>query len=105
MKEIIYYRLKNGKCPYLDWYKSLDKSIRLVIDRRIDRLKNGNFGIYKRFDNLTELKFKQGAGYRIYTCELDDVIIILLSGGDKSSQVKDIKLAKIYLEELKERYR
>ena len=89
----------------MDWYKSLDKSIRLVIDRRIDRLKNGNFGIYKRFDNLTELKFKQGAGYRIYTCELDDVIIVLLSGGDKSSQVKDIKLAKIYLEEFKERYR
>lgn len=105
MKEIIYYKLKNGKCPYLDWYNSLDKSIKLVVDRRIDRLKLGNFGIYKKFENLTELKFKQGAGYRIYTFEVDDIVIILLVGGDKSTQTKDIKLAKTYLEELKERYK
>ena len=105
MKEIIYYKLKNGKCPYLNWYNSLDKSIRIIVDRRIDRLKLGNFGAYKRFDNLTELKFKQGAGYRIYAFELDDVVIVLLAGGNKSTQSKDIMLAKIYLDELKERYK
>ena len=105
MKEIIYYKLKNGKCPYLEWYNSLDKGVKLIIDRRIDRLKLGNFGLHKKFDNLTQLKFTQGAGYRIYTFELDDIIVILLHGGNKSTQNKDIKLAKIYLNELKERYK
>ncbi|MCM1010789.1 MAG: hypothetical protein NC390_07960 [Fusobacterium sp.] len=105
MKEIIYYKLKNGKCPYLEWYNSLDKSVRLVVDRRIDRLKLGNPGSYRKFDNLTELKFTQGAGYRIYAYECDEIVIVFFTGGDKSTQVKDIELAKTYLLEFNERYK
>ena len=105
MKEIIYYKLPNGKCPYLEWYCSLNKSIRLIIDRRIDRIKLGNIGLHRKFDNLTEIKFKKGAGYRIYAYEYNEVIIIFLSAGDKSKQSKDIELAKQYLSELKERYK
>lgn len=105
MKEIIYYKLKSGKCPYLDWYNKLDKSIRLTVDKRIDKLKLGNYGLYKKFDNLTELKFTQGSGYRIYAYEYDDIIVILLCAGDKSTQTKDINNAKLYLQELKERYK
>lgn len=55
MKEIIYYKTINGKCPYLEWYNSLDKSVRLIIDRRLDRIKLGNLGKYRKFDNLTEI--------------------------------------------------
>ena len=105
MKEIIYYKTINGKCPYLEWYTTLDKSVRLIIDRRIDRIKLGNLGKHRKFDNLTEIKFTEGAGYRIYAYEYDDIIIILLSAGDKSKQTKDINLAKKYLQELKERYK
>lgn len=76
MKEIIFYKTIDNKCPFLEWYNSLDKSIRLIIDRRIDRIKLGNLGDYKRFDNLTEIRFKEGAGYRIYTYEYDEVVII-----------------------------
>lgn len=105
MKEIIYYKTINGKCPYLEWYNSLDKSVRLIIDRRLDRIKLGNLGKYHKFDNLTQIKFTEGAGNRIYAYEFDNVIIVLLSAGDKSKQSKDINLAKTYLQEFKERYK
>lgn len=105
MKEIIFYKTIDNKCPFLEWYNSLDKSIRLIIDRRIDRIKLSNLGNYKRFDNLTEIRFKEGAGYRIYTYEYDEVVIIFLSAGDKSKQSKDIVLAKKYLQEFIERYK
>lgn len=105
MKEIIYYKTCNNKCPYLEWYNSLDKSIRLIIDRRIDRIRLGNLGNHRKFDNLTEIKFTEGAGYRIYAYESDDVIIVFLSAGDKSRQSKDIELAKKYLQEFNERYK
>ena len=104
MKEIIYYRTYDNKCPYLEWYNSLDKSVRLIIDRRIDRIRLGNLGKHKKFDNLTEIKFVEGAGYRIYAYEYDNIVIIFLSAGDKSKQSKDIELAKKYLQEFKERY-
>ena len=50
-----------------------------------------------------ELKLDFGPGYRIYFVEVDDAIVILLCGGDKSSQVKNIKTAKTYWQELLER--
>ena len=53
-------------------------------------------GKHRKFDNLTEIKFTDGAGYRIYTYECDDVVIVFLSAGDKSKQSKDIELAKKY---------
>lgn len=105
MKEIIYYKTLNNKCPYLEWYNSLDKSVRLIVDRRIDRIRLGNIGNHKKFDNITEIKFVEGAGYRIYAYEYDDVVIIFLSAGDKSRQSRDIGLAKKYLQELNERYK
>lgn len=62
-------------------------------------------GTHKKFDNLTEIKFVEGAGYRIYAYEYNDVIIIFLSAGNKSKQSKDIELAKKYLQEFNERYK
>lgn len=105
MKKVIYYKTLDNKCPYLEWYNSLDKSIRVIIDRRIDCIKLGNLGTHKKFDNLTEIKFVEGAGYRIYAYEYNDVIIIFLSAGNKSKQSKDIELAKKYLQEFNERYK
>lgn len=54
-------------------------------------------------EGVSELRLAFGAGYRIYFAELDNVIVILLCAGDKSSQKKDIKTAKAYWHELKER--
>lgn len=74
------------------------------IRRRLDRVEMSHYGDYKPLgDGICELKLDFGPGYRIYFAEKDDVIIILLCGGDKSSQVKDIHTAKIYWRELLER--
>lgn len=81
----------------------MDKSVRQQVDRRIDRLEEGNYGDYKRISNdLFELRFKMGSGYRIYFTESQDVIILILCAGDKSSQSKDIAKAKTIINEIKE---
>ena len=81
----------------------MDKSVRQQVDCRIDRLEEGNYGDYKRISNdLFELRFKMGSGYRIYFTESQDVIILILCAGDKSSQSKDIAKAKTIINEIKE---
>ncbi|CAA6811451.1 MAG: Unknown protein [uncultured Campylobacterales bacterium] len=78
-----------------------DIKARISILRRIDRIKNGNFGDYKSISsNLFELRVKVGPGYRIYYTKKEDSIVVLLVGGDKSTQTKDIAKAKKVLEEL-----
>ncbi len=63
----------------------------------------GNYGDFKKIDSeLSEFRLKFGAGYRLYFSEINNVIILLISGGDKSTQVKDIKKAKEYLQQWKE---
>lgn len=103
MKQILYYTTEDGKCPYMIWYNSLDKSIRKRIDMRIDKLEEGYYGDKKSISkDLYELRFKCGSGYRIYYTEQDNIIIFILCAGDKSSQVKDIKKAKEILNKIKE---
>ena len=81
----------------------LDKSLRVKIIRRIERIYDDNFGDYKQLDsNLYELRFKLGKGYRIYYTIQNDVIVLLLNAGDKSKQSKDIELAKTYLKNIKD---
>lgn len=105
MKEIIIYKTKMNKCPYLDWHDSLNISVKARIDKRIERVSQGNFGDFKKINNnISELRFKFGSGYRIYFSELEDTIILFLNGGDKSNQSKDIKTAENYFEDFKERF-
>ena len=67
-------------------------------------MEKGNFGDHRPVgEGVWELRFDFGSGHRIYFVEEGEVIVILLCGGDKSSQVKDIKTAKIYWQELLER--
>ena len=70
----------------------------------MDRVEVGNYGDYKPLgDGVYELKLHFGSGYRVYFAEYDDIIVILLCGGDKSTQSKDIEIAKTYWKELLER--
>lgn len=63
---------------------------------------DGNLGDTKNLgDNLYELRLFFGSGYRIYYTIKNDVLVILLSGGDKSTQAEDIKKAKLYLKNYK----
>ena len=102
MKEIIYYQTIDNKIPYLDWYKSLDKSLKLIVDKRISKIERGLLGNIKRLsEDLYEIKFDNGL--RIYYTEKGDTIILLLTGGSKSKQSKDIELAQKYISEYNER--
>lgn len=110
MKEIKHRILRNykavkGSVPFVDWLDALNDSVaRQCIRRRLDRVEIGNLGNYRPVgDGVYELKFDFGPGYRIYFAEEAEVLVILLCGGDKSSQVKDIKTAKMYWQELLER--
>lgn len=92
--------LENEKVPFIEWLNSLDKTIKARIQSRLIRLLENNFGDHKKIDNeISELRFKFGAGYRIYYTEIDNVIVLLINGGDKSTQQKDIEKAKNILQE------
>jgi putative addiction module killer protein len=103
MKEIKFYKLPNGKEPVKDWLLGLDKSLRVKVIRRIERIYDNNFGDFKQIEsNLYELRFTLGKGYRIYYTIQNDVLVLLLKAGDKSKQSKDIELAKTYLKDIKD---
>ena len=81
---------------YEKWYDRLkDRKAKALIDIRLARLKNGNFGdVSPVGEGVSELRIHFGAGYRIYLIQDGETIIILLSGGDKSTQQSDIVRAK-----------
>jgi putative addiction module killer protein len=80
---------------YRDWINSLrDHTSRARIQVRVDRLVHGNPGQQRRLtDGVCELKLDFGPGYRVYYTEREGEIIILLAGGDKSTQQRDIQTA------------
>ncbi len=80
---------------FMDWLENLrDLSAYDRISARLARITLGNFGDVKQVGNgVSELKFDFGPGYRIYFQLRGAVVILLLCGGDKSSQAKDIKRA------------
>jgi putative addiction module killer protein len=88
---------------FTDWLDGTkDIRGRKAVAKRIARLAMGNLGDVKRFDGIGELRIDFGPGYRVYFVERDDVVVILLCGGDKSSQKKDIAKAKKMAEELED---
>ncbi|WGE85335.1 type II toxin-antitoxin system RelE/ParE family toxin [Actinobacillus equuli] len=78
------------------WLKTLKNPIaRITIARRIERANFGNFGDHKALGaGLWEMRIDTGAGYRVYYAQKGECIYLLLSGGDKSSQAKDIEKAR-----------
>lgn len=76
------------------WLDSLrDLSAQAKIIQRLQRAEDGNFGDYKRFSGLLELRIAYGPGYRVYCIQKGSVLIIVLGGGTKASQDWDIKRA------------
>ena len=88
------------KAPFIERMDSLDNVTRIRIQSRFTRLLENNFGDHKKIDNeISELRFKFGSGYRIYYTEIDNIIVLLINGGDKSTQSKGINKAKSILQE------
>ena len=81
---------------FADWHHSLrDLRARIAIGRSIDRAHTGNLGDVKSVgEGVSEMRVDTGAGYRVYFTVRNRVVIVLLAGGDKSSQQDDIQLAR-----------
>lgn len=81
---------------FTKWFKSLkDRRAKARIQVRIDRLEMGHFGDVKPVgEGVSELRIFYGPGYRVYFVQKGAVVVILLSGGEKSSQQADIAKAK-----------
>lgn len=98
------YTDKGGRKPFKMWFDSLHSLLQSRILTRLDRLRTGNFGDTKVVGEVVhELRLHFGAGYRIYFGKIGTTIILLLTGGDKSSQAKDIENAKRLFKEFKTR--
>lgn len=80
---------------YSEWFKSLrDRQARARINVRIRRLSLGNPGDVKPVgEGVSELRIDYGPGYRVYFVEQGHTVVILLAGGDKQTQERDIKTA------------
>ena len=92
------YQAADGRVPFLEWMHSLrDRRSRAIIRNRVDRLEEGNAGHWASVGSgIYELKIYFGPGYRVYFAPRGPVHIILLTGGDKQSQWRDIEKARAY---------
>lgn len=100
MKQVKLFQTDRGQQPFQDWIENLDESSRLRILAYVDRVAAGagRKNVKPVGSGVFEIKIDTGPGYRIYFGEVDRVIILLLLGGDKSSQKRDIKQAIQYWE-------
>lgn len=105
-REVEIYCSRSGREPFTEWLNAIrDQKTQRRIRTRLAALKLGNFGDYKSVGGgVFELRFHFGGGYRIYFGEVDNTVVLLLCGGDKSSQTRDIEHAKAYWLAYKERY-
>jgi putative addiction module killer protein len=81
---------------YAEWFAGLrDRQAKTRIDIRIRRLSLGNAGDVKPVgEGVSELRVSYGPGYRVYFVQRGELLVVLLAGGDKSTQARDIRMAK-----------
>ncbi len=109
--ELAVYQARNGKEPFKTWYESLaDNRVAFnSVTQRLSRLRAGNFGDYRRVGRkgagprVVELRIHVGPGYRIYCARVSANTALLLGGGTKRRQSKDIAMAQQRLADYKAR--
>lgn len=105
MIELLRYQREDGREPFAEWLNGLrDKVAQARIRVRLRQVQSGNFGDSKPIgEGVIELRVHVGAGYRVYCGRHGKVVVLLLCGGDKSSQAADVKRAKELWSEWKRR--
>ncbi len=103
--KIVIYVTGTEKEPYSLWEDSLDRSVQIIVKNRLDRIRLGNFGDVKPVKGsktIWEIRIDYGPGYRIYFGKINVTTIILLIGGEKKGQDRDIEKAKRYWQDCEE---
>ncbi|MDE8651831.1 type II toxin-antitoxin system RelE/ParE family toxin [Novosphingobium album (ex Liu et al. 2023)] len=87
---------------FVDWLKALrDRRAKARIEIRLKRVEEGSLGDVKSVgDGVSELRFTFGPGYRVYFTRVGEAVVLLLCGGDKDSQERDIAAAKEMAKEI-----
>ena len=101
----LYYTL-DGVSPFIEWFEVLDVKTQTIVDKRLDRIELGNLGDVKSVgDGVYEARIHYGPGIRIYFSMQDRKVVVLLAGGTKRTQQKDIKMARIFCLDYKTRFK
>lgn len=94
MVEIRYYVSPSGDEPFGDWFADLDAVARAKVTRAIARMEQGNFSNVKSVgEGVLEFRIDFGPGYRVYFGRDGETLVILLTGGTKKRQQRDIDTA------------
>ena len=97
MVDIRYYVAADGREPFADWYSGLEVAASAKITRAITRLEQGNFSNAKSVgQGVLEYRIDFGPGYRVYFGRDSDTLVLLLTGGTKKRQQRDIDAAHGY---------
>lgn len=107
MIEVVRYCGEDGREPFAEWLRSLrDKAAQARIRVRLQQVQTGNFGDCEPVgEGVIELRVHVGPGYRVYCGRHGKAVVLLLWGGDKCSQARDIRRAKALWSEWKRRQR
>ena len=106
MPEIRYYVAPGGRQPFAEWFADLEPVTRAKVTRAIARLEQGNISNVKSVgEGVLELRIDFGPGYRVYFGRDGDEWVILLTGGTKKRQQRDIDAAHIAWQDYKQRKR
>ena len=104
MISVVEYECENGKHPFSSWFSSLDAQAALKIRTAIARMESGNFSNVKPVgQGVSEYKLTFGPGYRVYFGKDGDRLVILLGGGTKKRQSRDIENAQLLWKTYKQR--
>lgn len=103
MVEIRYYVAASGEEPFADWFAELEASARAKVTRAIARMEQGNLSNVKGVgEGVLEYRINFGPGYRVYFGRDGDTVVILLTGGTKKRQQRDIEAAQAYWRDYKQ---
>ena len=104
-RNLIAYRTRDGRVPFDEWLNELHDQIAVArILARLARVRLGNLGDCKSVgEGVSELRVDVGPGYRVYFGQDGPVMVVLLCGGVKKTQVRDIRPARQYWHDFKER--
>lgn len=103
--EVRQYQTVDGRTPIAQWLEALDDMrTRSRIVARLDRLGSGHVGDWKSIGSgVYELRIDAGPGYRVYFARHGASVVLLLCGGDKGTQQRDIERAHAYWKDYKAR--